>query len=569
MGYGYIKSEVVGAAYGHEDNLVQCEDRHFMDFSGHDGSKCTDYGNDCCASDSWGEPQTCKNGYISKPTPWFKCTSSWNGCVGKEGGIGCYGCFPPHHSPKAKACDEVMAYWGSGHGFRDSASKGPVDSKNTGATYGYSMVGNTFGDHGGEVGAYIGVAGYINTGDKTIKTNANVVYVAHHWNEKPIWRGESGYSAPHGPYKVCISEVEGGKCGADREFPPDSLKYSIFGYTSGSKYFQWAKEGSQILGAPISSPTSAFSVREELMMMGAGWPDDPKNVKIFVNGQEYNEGSALTTDVDTLRITDYYTDMTFTFPKKFNYGGGNAIQNADSTGQTMMQVTGTDAIKIRVHGWNPEKYTLNVDYLFPVDSWLKGNEQYFIYDPDITVEMHAFHPDVLVAIIASGVTLALCCCACIFTCRFIRRKRKEKALQGPPQMAAGVELMQAPPAQHAPQVPSHGQWAHAPLPPPPSQPVPQQTQASSNRQSINITLIAGQPLGFANDSNNNTILSVDPGSQAERAGIQAGDIVTAVEGIEVRNDAEFGQQYGSIKNRPNPQFTLTMSIVPRKTMNSY
>ena len=62
----------------------------------HDGSKCTDNGQDCCASETWGEPQTCRDGYVAIPSknP-NECPSSWAGCSSVQGGIGCYGCYPP------------------------------------------------------------------------------------------------------------------------------------------------------------------------------------------------------------------------------------------------------------------------------------------------------------------------------------------------------------------------------------------------------------------------------------------------------------------------------------------
>jgi hypothetical protein len=61
----------------------------------HDGSKCSDNGNDCCASSSWDEPQTCKDGYIPTPTTVANCVSTWGSCTTHQGGIGCYACYPP------------------------------------------------------------------------------------------------------------------------------------------------------------------------------------------------------------------------------------------------------------------------------------------------------------------------------------------------------------------------------------------------------------------------------------------------------------------------------------------
>ena len=41
--------------------------------------------------------------------------------------------------------------------------------------------------------------------------------------------------------------------------------------------------------------------------------------------------------------------------------------------------------------------------------------------------------------------------------------------------------------------------------------------------------------------------------------------MTTIDGIKVKNDAEFGKQYVMIKQRPNKQFTLTLSILPRQS----
>ena len=59
----------------------------------YDGNKCTDEKNDCCASPTWGEPQTCKDGYVARPITPKECPNK--GCAIYDEGIGCYGCYPP------------------------------------------------------------------------------------------------------------------------------------------------------------------------------------------------------------------------------------------------------------------------------------------------------------------------------------------------------------------------------------------------------------------------------------------------------------------------------------------
>lgn len=63
----------------------------------HDESACTDWGEDCCADPSWGEPQSCARGYVAIPG---NCTDY----PGKEWcpDTACYGCYP---APEA-VCEE-------------------------------------------------------------------------------------------------------------------------------------------------------------------------------------------------------------------------------------------------------------------------------------------------------------------------------------------------------------------------------------------------------------------------------------------------------------------------------
>jgi hypothetical protein len=61
----------------------------------HDLSKCSDNNEECCASAEWGEPQTCKDGYVVIPSAAKDCPSSDYGCPYYLDGIGCYGCYAP------------------------------------------------------------------------------------------------------------------------------------------------------------------------------------------------------------------------------------------------------------------------------------------------------------------------------------------------------------------------------------------------------------------------------------------------------------------------------------------
>ena len=61
----------------------------------YDTSKCADGGADCCASDTWGEPQACADGYVAVPSPAGDCQSTYSNCDTFYGGVGCYACYPP------------------------------------------------------------------------------------------------------------------------------------------------------------------------------------------------------------------------------------------------------------------------------------------------------------------------------------------------------------------------------------------------------------------------------------------------------------------------------------------
>ena len=75
-----------------------------VDLGTRDISKCTDEGNDCCASADWGEAQTCRDGYRPIPVTQDQCWSIHEGCAEYEGGKGCYGCFPPEGHNASGAC---------------------------------------------------------------------------------------------------------------------------------------------------------------------------------------------------------------------------------------------------------------------------------------------------------------------------------------------------------------------------------------------------------------------------------------------------------------------------------
>jgi hypothetical protein len=77
----------------------------------YDTSKCADTGADCCASDTWGEPQTCTDGYVAVPSS-GGCQSTWDQCATYESGIGCYACYPPGCSSGCSGDDDKCSSYG-------------------------------------------------------------------------------------------------------------------------------------------------------------------------------------------------------------------------------------------------------------------------------------------------------------------------------------------------------------------------------------------------------------------------------------------------------------------------
>ena len=145
------------------------------------------------------------------------------------------------------------------------------------------------------VGGYVGIASYLNTGTKDIKTNSNIVFVAatqetsrkdRSSDAEPI--SDSNIGAPMGPYKICISEVGSDKsCGKERVFNPSAYKFSIFGYisvmpTAGADGYP---AGMDHLGLRMKLSTVGFEVES-----------------IKVNNKDYDEASLHKVDVTQLCV---------------------------------------------------------------------------------------------------------------------------------------------------------------------------------------------------------------------------------------------------------------------------
>lgn len=258
--------------------------------------------------------------------------------------------------------NSVKAVQPSGPGYRDYSGKKTIAG--TEHKYSYVMTGNTFGDMD-VAGGYVGIASYLNVGSTTIETNRNDVYVSGSASSQGVARGDSDMGAPLGPYTVCITDDT--NCGGTRQFQTGEYKFSVFGYTSGSQYADDVKPG--VNDFPVGM--DHVGVRMKLSAVGF------KLNELKVNGRSYDESK---TNEDVTKFTIVHDDgeLTATFPQKYNYGS-NA--NAQDDG-TLIPVTGTKNVKIRMHGADAAAQTVFVDYLFD-RSDLSTAQKYFMYDPTL------------------------------------------------------------------------------------------------------------------------------------------------------------------------------------------
>ena len=271
----------------------------------------------------------------------------------------------------------------TGIGYRDADKVKTED----GGEYAYGMAGNVFGDLA-TVGGYLGLAHYLNIGDKEIKTNTNNVYVATVNSTDRVDRSSSGgskYGAPDGPYTTCISDVTSGTCGEARTFKPSSYKFSIFGYTSGPDYDTTVVAGKN--GFPVGM--TDMGVRMKLETVGFRASD------LSINGRPYDEAK-VTENVESFSFVTKRGGLTFNFPIKYNIGN---IAGAKTDG-TMLSVTETKTMKIKIH--SVERTSMLIDYLF--DTSDLGDGTYVIYDPTVEgFESRGTHQDVgLAAVLVAG-----------------------------------------------------------------------------------------------------------------------------------------------------------------------
>lgn len=265
------------------------------------------------------------------------------------------------------SCDDLKVVSGTGPGFRDHFS---------GSEYAYTMTGNIYGSLA-TAGGYAGLASYLNTGSADINTQTNNVWIANSDSATPVDRSSdtssdsnSDMGAPDGPYKVCISERQlDGSCGPNRTFTPSQYKFSIFGSTTGSAWPPIAGQD----GFPAGMDN--LGVRMKLSAVGFNVDD------IKVNGRAYDTGS-VNDDITSLSLMHSSGGINIDFPTRYNTGPTTGAQ----TDGTMLEVTETKTVKIKVHGANSAEQFVYIDFLFELAG--QDMDTYFMYDPDVS-EVHS------------------------------------------------------------------------------------------------------------------------------------------------------------------------------------
>jgi hypothetical protein len=214
------------------------------------------------------------------------------------------------------------------------------------AEYAYISAGAWYGDPAVS-GGFLGMASYL-LKKGTITTKSNTVIV-------PTEPGKPEMES----FEVCISDLDGEECGAERTFNAGEYKFSLYGYSVGSDY--------------TFPPTAThFGIRTKLALVGA---------KAQLRIKSPSEDRMLTldelgsADVTQIVVTEEAEDgraVTIDFPPKYNFG---------TTPEGLMKPSVTKDVKIKVSKGPDGEQSIYIDYLFePPDKAL----QYFIYDPTVT-----------------------------------------------------------------------------------------------------------------------------------------------------------------------------------------
>jgi len=254
---------------------------------------------------------------------------------------------------------------GDNNGYRDLNEVTDAD----GGKYGYMQTGAVYGSMA-DAGAYIGIAWYFNTGTTTLKSNMNSFYGATTDNQARVDRGGSTIGAPIGPSEVCIAaRTAAGACGANLEYAPGAIKFSMYGYTAGSNFSAKVVKGQN--GFP--TVTSHHVCRTRVDAHGIQFTD------IKLNGDKTFTSIGATSVSKITLIKPDGEGLDLDFPTTYNIGKDNLVV-PDKTKTVMIKVS-----KV------PDADAIFIDYLFEADDVMaQAAGNYFVYgSPVITAKRGA------------------------------------------------------------------------------------------------------------------------------------------------------------------------------------
>eukprot|EP00928_Gymnodinium_smaydae_P044120 TRINITY_DN29452_c0_g1_i1.p1 TRINITY_DN29452_c0_g1~~TRINITY_DN29452_c0_g1_i1.p1 ORF type:complete len:372 (-),score=27.39 TRINITY_DN29452_c0_g1_i1:97-1212(-) len=186
-------------------------------------------------------------------------------------------------------------------------------------------------------------------------------------NTLPILMGFPG-SPEMGESLACISnEVVNASCGPARAFTSGNLKFSIYGITIGSKY-------------ELDPSVKYLAFRQVLSTVD--FPD----YKIYFNSGAFDMTNVSTNDVHDIEFQESALNggsIRMDFPGNYIVGDIQ-LDSGMTTARAVRNVT----IKAS-SGSSPR--TINLDYLFSVDTDLNAKGKFFMYDPTVT-ELRSWKP---------------------------------------------------------------------------------------------------------------------------------------------------------------------------------
>jgi hypothetical protein len=229
------------------------------------------------------------------------------------------------------------------NGYTSSNDGVEIDDGNGGkAEVAYLSSGAWFGENPSESGGFLGMAAFLlKKGTVTTKSNSVVA---------PANPGDTDLVSA----EVCISDLDGEECGAERTFNEGEYKFSVYGYTYGSNY-------------QMPEKATHFGIRTKLSLVGA--EADLRINDDFLTIDEI--GSADVKKIVVSETAEGGRSVTIDFPQKYNVG---------VTSQPM-KPSATKDIKIKISKGPEGEQAVFIDYLF---ERFEKSLEFFIYDPTVT-----------------------------------------------------------------------------------------------------------------------------------------------------------------------------------------